>query len=76
LRRSSIVTVDDPYLAAKDADAIVVLTEWPEFRELNWPLIGEQAPGAVVVDTRNLLDATTLRDAGLTYLGNGNPSGF
>jgi UDPglucose 6-dehydrogenase len=76
LRRSSIVTVDDPYLAAKDADAIVVLTEWPEFRELNWPLIGEQAPGAVVVDTRNLLDATTLRDAGLTYLGNGTPSGF
>jgi UDPglucose 6-dehydrogenase len=54
----------------------VVLTEWPEFRELNWPLIGEQAPGAVVVDTRNLLDATTLRDAGLTYLGNGTPSGF
>jgi UDPglucose 6-dehydrogenase len=76
LRRSSIVAVDDPYLAAKEADAIVVLTEWPEFRELNWPLIAEQAPGAVVIDTRNLLDAHVLADAGLPYLGNGAPTGF
>jgi UDPglucose 6-dehydrogenase len=76
LRRSAIIAVDDPYLAAKEADAIVVLTEWPEFRELNWPLIAEHAPGAVVVDTRNLLDAGLLADAGLTYLGNGIPSGF
>jgi UDPglucose 6-dehydrogenase len=76
LRRSGIVAVDDPYLAAKDADAIVVLTEWPEFRELNWPLIAEQAPGAVVVDTRNLVDPSVLADAGLTYFGNGTPAGF
>ncbi|HYZ66269.1 MAG TPA: UDP-glucose/GDP-mannose dehydrogenase family protein [Mycobacterium sp.] len=76
LRRSAIVAVDDPYLAAKEADAIVVLTEWPEFRELNWPLIAEHAPGAVVIDTRNLLDAAVLRDAGLTYLGNGTATGF
>lgn len=76
LRRSSIVAADDPYLAAKDADAIVVLTEWPEFCDLDWPLIGEQAPGAVVVDTRNLLDSTMITEAGLRYLGNGTPSGF
>jgi UDPglucose 6-dehydrogenase len=76
LRRLSIVAVDDPYLAAKEADAIVVLTEWPEFRELNWPLIAEQAPNAVVIDTRNLLDAHVLADAGLPYLGNGAPTGF
>jgi UDPglucose 6-dehydrogenase len=76
LRRCPIVAVDDPYLAAKDADAIVVLTEWPEFRSLDWPAIAEQAPGAVVVDTRNLLDAAVLVDAGLTYVGNGTPGGF
>ncbi|MGV0604258.1 UDP-glucose dehydrogenase family protein [Mycolicibacterium sp. XJ1904] len=76
LRGSSIVAVDDPYLAAKDADAIVVLTEWPEFRELDWALIAEHAPGAVVVDTRNLLDAALLTEAGMTYLGNGTPSGY
>jgi UDPglucose 6-dehydrogenase len=76
LRRSAIAAVDDPYLAVKDADAIVALTEWPEFRDLNWTVIAEQAPGAVVLDTRNLLDAAPVRDAGLTYLGNGTPSGF
>jgi UDPglucose 6-dehydrogenase len=76
VRRSAIVTVDDPYLAAKDADAIVVLTEWPQFRELNWTVVAEQAPGAVVVDTRNLLDPAVLSDTGLIYLGNGTPSGF
>lgn len=76
LRASSIVAVDDPYLAAKDADAIVVLTEWPEFRELDWGLIAEHAPTAVVVDTRNLLDAALLTDLGLMYLGNGTPSGY
>jgi UDPglucose 6-dehydrogenase len=76
LRHCSIAAVDDAYLAAKDADAIVVLTEWPEFRDLDWPQIAEQAPGAVVVDTRNLLDANVLGDAGLTYVGNGTPGGF
>jgi UDPglucose 6-dehydrogenase len=76
LRGAAIAAVDDPYLATKEADAIVVLTEWPEFRELNWAQIGEQAPGAVVVDTRNLLDATVLTDAGLTYLGNGIAGGY
>ncbi|MGA5464004.1 UDP-glucose dehydrogenase family protein [Mycobacterium sp. NPDC050041] len=76
LRRASVVAVDDPYLAAKDADAIVVLTEWPEFCELDWAQIAEQAPGAVVVDTRNLLDPAGPIAAGLIYLGNGTPSGY
>jgi UDPglucose 6-dehydrogenase len=76
LRRSAIVAADDPYLAAKDADAIVVLTEWPEFRDLDWPQIADQARRAVVLDTRNLLDAGVIADAGLTYIGNGVPGGF
>jgi UDPglucose 6-dehydrogenase len=76
LRRSAIAGVDDPYLAAKGADAIVVLTEWPEFRDLDWSRIADQAPGAVVVDTRNLLDAKVLAQAGLTCLGNGTAAGY
>jgi UDPglucose 6-dehydrogenase len=76
LRHSSIVAVDDPYLAAKDADAIVLLTEWPEFRDLDWSAIADQAPGAVVLDTRNLLDAAVITGAGLRYIGNGVPGGF
>jgi UDPglucose 6-dehydrogenase len=76
LRQASIVAVDDPYLAAKESDAIVVLTEWQEFRNLDWPVIADQAPGAVVVDTRNLLDPGVLADAGLRHIGNGIPGGF
>jgi UDPglucose 6-dehydrogenase len=76
LRRSSIAAVDDAYLAAKAADAIVVFTEWPEFRDLDWVRIAGQAPDAVVLDTRNLLDPTEIRHAGLRYLGNGKVPGF
>jgi UDPglucose 6-dehydrogenase len=76
LRRSAIVGVDDPYLATKGADAIVVLTEWPSFRDLNWVRIADQAPGAVVVDTRNLLEPTTLAEAGLAWIGNGTGGGY
>jgi UDPglucose 6-dehydrogenase len=55
--------VDDPQLVAKDARAIVVLTEWPEFRKLDWAELAEVADRAVV-DTRNLLDPQTLRARG------------
>lgn len=76
LRRCAVAAVDDPYLATKEADAIVVFTEWPEFTELDWARIGEQAPGAVVLDTRNVLDRAVIAEAGLTYLGNGRAAGF
>lgn len=76
LRASKIVAVDDPYLATKGADAILVLTEWPEFRELDWQRIAGQAAGASVIDTRNVLDAGLIRDAGLDHVGNGVPAGY
>jgi UDPglucose 6-dehydrogenase len=76
LRASAVVGVDDPYLATKEADAILVLTEWPEFRELDWRRIAGQAPRASVIDTRNMLDPSMIRDAGLGYVGNGLPAGY
>ncbi|BBX35420.1 UDP-glucose 6-dehydrogenase [Mycolicibacterium mageritense DSM 44476 = CIP 104973] len=76
LRRCAVAAVDDPYLATKEADAIVVFTEWPEFTELDWARIGDQAPGAVVLDTRNVLDCAVISEAGLAYLGNGRAAGF
>ena len=62
---------DDPYVAVKDADAIVILTEGPQYRSLDWKRLAEQASGRVVVDTRNLLDADVLRQAGFTWFGIG-----
>ncbi|WP_410661223.1 UDP-glucose dehydrogenase family protein [Amycolatopsis sp. lyj-112] len=59
------------YHAANGADAIVVLTEWPEFRALDWPRIAARLGGRAVIDTRNHLDPLVLRRAGLSYQGNG-----
>ncbi|WP_439664677.1 UDP-glucose dehydrogenase family protein [Lentzea sp. HUAS TT2] len=61
-----VSVVDDPYVAAKDVDALVVLTEWPEFRSLDWARLAETVRQPVVVDTRNLLDPDVIRRAGLT----------
>ena len=76
-RRVPVATSRDPYVAAKDADAILVLTEWPEFNELDWDSIARCAEGgAVVVDTRNILDRDTVTAAQLAYLGNGAADGY
>jgi UDPglucose 6-dehydrogenase len=70
-----LTVVDDARLAAQGADAIVVLTEWPEFRTLDWTALAEVVAAPVVVDTRNLLDPEVLRLAGFTWTGVGRPLG-
>ena len=59
--------------ALDGADGAVLVTEWPEFAELDWA--GEvrerMAEGAVVVDGRNFLDREALRAAGFDYEGIG-----
>jgi UDPglucose 6-dehydrogenase len=67
----SVVVVDDPYLAAKDVDALVVLTEWPEFRSLDWTTLAGVVRRPIVVDLRNLLDPDILRRAGFAWTGLG-----
>ncbi|GAY08424.1 UDP-glucose/GDP-mannose dehydrogenase family protein [Pseudonocardia sp. N23] len=67
----AVTVVDDPMRAAKDADALVVLTEWPEFRQLDWTALGGVVGRRVVVDTRNLLDPDVLRRAGFSWIGVG-----
>jgi UDPglucose 6-dehydrogenase len=67
----SMTVVDDPYQAAKDAEALVVLTEWPEFRTLDWARLAGVVSRPVVVDLRNLLDADVLRRAGFSWTGLG-----
>jgi UDPglucose 6-dehydrogenase len=71
---AGITVVDDPYLAVKDVDAVIVLTEWPEFRSLDWTKIAESVRNPVVVDTRNLLDAEALKRAGVQWTGLGRTS--
>jgi UDPglucose 6-dehydrogenase len=67
-----IEVVGDAYAAAADADAIVVLTEWAQFRMLDWVKVAEVMRTPVVVDTRNLLDPGMLRRSGLVCTGLGH----
>jgi len=57
--------------AVRGADAAVVVTEWPELRDLPWAELGETMRTPLVVDGRNHLDAATLRAAGFAYEGMG-----
>jgi UDPglucose 6-dehydrogenase len=68
---TGIEVVDEAYLAVKDAQAVVLLTEWPVFRTLDWPLVAQLMAGGTVIDTRNHLDPEVLRRAGLSWHGVG-----
>nr|WP_237281891.1 UDP binding domain-containing protein [Streptomyces griseochromogenes] len=63
--------VDDPVRAAEGAAACVVLTEWPELRDVDWAAIATRMAGHEVHDFRNLLDADRLARAGLIWQGVG-----
>jgi UDPglucose 6-dehydrogenase len=61
--------------AVDGADAAVLVTEWPEFAELDWAALRERMATPLVVDGRNFLDPATIRGAGLTYEGIGRGNG-
>lgn len=63
--------VDDPYEAAKDSDLLLVLTEWDQFKWLDWRRVKDLMKRPVVYDTRNCLDPQNLRRLGFTYQGVG-----
>jgi UDPglucose 6-dehydrogenase len=62
-----IPTVDCPYKAAEDADALVIATEWNEFKELDWVRIRESMRAPLVFDGRNLLNPDQMRQLGFEY---------
>jgi UDPglucose 6-dehydrogenase len=57
--------------AVDGADAVVLVTEWPEFAELDWEEVRARMRTPVVIDGRNFLDREALRAAGFTYEGIG-----
>jgi UDPglucose 6-dehydrogenase len=66
-----IGVTDDPYRAAADADAAVLVTDWPELRALDLVQLRRRMRGDVLVDGRNLLDPRAAARAGLAYEGMG-----
>jgi UDPglucose 6-dehydrogenase len=61
----------DPYAACDGAAVLVVLTEWDEFRRLDFTKVAAQMAEPRVVDARNLLDPAALRRVGFVYDGVG-----
>ncbi|MGH2964455.1 MAG: UDP-glucose dehydrogenase family protein [Solirubrobacterales bacterium] len=61
--------------ALEGADAAILVTEWPEFAELDWEGLRETMATPLVVDGRNFLDPERLRDAGFAYEGIGRSDG-
>ncbi|MDQ2676402.1 MAG: UDP-glucose/GDP-mannose dehydrogenase family protein [Actinomycetota bacterium] len=59
--------------ALEGADAAVLVTEWPEFAELDWEAARDAMASPVLIDGRNYLDAEVLRGAGFAYEGIGRP---
>jgi UDPglucose 6-dehydrogenase len=60
--------------AVRGADAAVIVTEWPELRDLATAETREAMANPLIIDGRNLLDPATARAAGFAYEGIGRPS--
>ena len=61
----------DAHAAVKDADALVIVTEWDEFRALDLDRIAKGMRGRVIVDLRNVYDRAEAEEAGFEYYGLG-----
>ena len=66
----------DPYEAAKDADAVLILTDWKEFAEIDLVRLNQAVRFPIVVDGRNLYKPREMLDHGFTYVSVGRPASY
>lgn len=70
-RATGFVFYERPEDAIEGADAVVLITPWPEYRDLPWASLRSLMRGGVFVDTANLLDPLLMKEAGYSYKGFG-----
>jgi UDPglucose 6-dehydrogenase len=68
--------VTDAYAAAKDADALLILTDWPEFATLDLNRLNKTLRYPIIIDGRNLYDPDIMVKHGFTYLSIGRPAAY
>jgi UDPglucose 6-dehydrogenase len=68
--------VSDAYAAAKDADALLILTDWAEFKTLDLNRLSQTMRYPIVIDGRNLYDPDIMTKCGFTYLSVGRPAAY
>lgn len=69
-----LVLKQSPYEVAEGADALLLATEWNEFKSLNFEKVKANMRGNVILDGRNIWDGQDLHDMGFVYMGVGVPN--
>ncbi|HUX08514.1 MAG TPA: UDP-glucose/GDP-mannose dehydrogenase family protein [Acidobacteriota bacterium] len=64
----------DPYDVAEGCDALVLITEWPQFRNLDLDELKRRLKAPVVVDLRNIYETARMKEKGIRYTSIGRPS--
>ncbi len=67
----SVEFCNNPYEAATGADALLILTEWSEFKDLDLEQLKTLLKKPIVIDGRNVFDPQKMRELGFTYIGIG-----
>jgi UDPglucose 6-dehydrogenase len=68
---SNVEYFDDPYTASKDADAVIVMTEWNEYRALDLDKLKRVMRGNVLIDLRNIYNPNSVKMNEMKYVGVG-----
>ena len=70
----SVDYVDDPYQATENADALIVVTEWRQFKQPDFRRLSKQLRSKTIFDGRNIYNPARCTDYGLNYIGIGRSS--
>ena len=62
-----MIYATDMYDAVLDADALLILTEWKQFRLPSWGVVGKSMKKCLVIDGRNIYDAEEMKGNGFEY---------
>jgi len=71
--KTEIYYAKDQYDALIDADALLLITEWSEFRVLNFEILGRLLKNKLIFDGRNIYEPAEMRENGFTYFSIGRP---
>jgi UDPglucose 6-dehydrogenase len=75
--RKNLKQVDfksDAYETGRGAEALILITEWNQFRNIDWPRMKELLKQPIVVDLRNVYDPVKMQRQGFKYYGVGRPA--
>jgi UDPglucose 6-dehydrogenase len=67
----SVILTDTAYECAAGADAVIIVTEWNEFKQLDLAHLKHQMKQPIIIDARNIYEPAIVGEAGFAYRGIG-----